>query len=292
MPLVIQPGGNVGIGNTNPLAKLDITGGMNASGSAVLGGTATKQSPTSNGPEKLSLQDASDTKVAIGVFVGSSELNARFLLDMNGRHEWSNDGSDQTVVLGCTAIGRMNLAGFPKGSTAGGGLGIVAWKWSYLSQTVDNTQTNFPVDDSAPFTGVTRIRVENEICHITSIVGNTLNVTRAEEGTIAVGHAATTPVVAIGTEEAQPRILLLNDERGIMFSDGSNATDASVSRPANGQISIGPNALVAQTSGNLGFYGTAPVAKPTVTGSRLNNVALQNLLTALAQLGLIVDSTT
>lgn len=42
--------------------------------------------------------------------------------------------------------------------------------------------------------------------------------------------------------------------------------------------------------GNIGFYGAAPAAKPTVTGSRGANAALASLLTALATLGLITDS--
>lgn len=41
----------------------------------------------------------------------------------------------------------------------------------------------------------------------------------------------------------------------------------------------------------MGFYGATPVAKPTVTGSRGGNAALASLLTQLASLGLIVDST-
>ena len=41
---------------------------------------------------------------------------------------------------------------------------------------------------------------------------------------------------------------------------------------------------------NIGFYGTAPAAKPTVTGSRGGNAALASLLTGLAGLGLITDS--
>lgn len=44
--------------------------------------------------------------------------------------------------------------------------------------------------------------------------------------------------------------------------------------------------------GNVGFYDTAPGAKPTVTGSRGGNAALASLLTGLAGLGLITDSTT
>ena len=40
----------------------------------------------------------------------------------------------------------------------------------------------------------------------------------------------------------------------------------------------------------LGFFGTAGVTKPTVTGSRGSNAALTSLLTALANLGLITNS--
>jgi hypothetical protein len=44
--------------------------------------------------------------------------------------------------------------------------------------------------------------------------------------------------------------------------------------------------------GNVGFYNTAPIAKPNVTGSRGGNAALASLLTALANQGLITNSTT
>ena len=46
------------------------------------------------------------------------------------------------------------------------------------------------------------------------------------------------------------------------------------------------------TAALIGFYGTAPTAKPTVAGSKGGNAALASLLTALATLGLITDSTT
>jgi hypothetical protein len=42
----------------------------------------------------------------------------------------------------------------------------------------------------------------------------------------------------------------------------------------------------------LGFHGEAPVSRQTVTGSRGDGSALASLLTALATLGLITDSTT
>ena len=41
----------------------------------------------------------------------------------------------------------------------------------------------------------------------------------------------------------------------------------------------------------LGFWGATPVSKPTVTGSRDGNAALADLLTKLASMGLITNST-
>jgi hypothetical protein len=44
--------------------------------------------------------------------------------------------------------------------------------------------------------------------------------------------------------------------------------------------------------GDLGFFGKSAVPKPTVTGATGGNAALQSLLTALVDLGLITDNTT
>jgi hypothetical protein len=63
----------------------------------------------------------------------------------------------------------------------------------------------------------------------------------------------------------------------------------------NGQIVMRPNGTDAQfiaDANGLGFYGTAGTAKPTISGSRAGNAALASLLTSLAGLGLITDSTT
>jgi hypothetical protein len=49
--------------------------------------------------------------------------------------------------------------------------------------------------------------------------------------------------------------------------------------------------LRTKEEGTLGFFGATPMAKPTVTGSRGGNAALASLLTALANYGLITNST-
>lgn len=55
--------------------------------------------------------------------------------------------------------------------------------------------------------------------------------------------------------------------------------------------SAGASKVRVNTTG-LGFFGTAPAAKPTVSGSRSANAALASLITALAALGLVTDTTT
>ena len=47
-----------------------------------------------------------------------------------------------------------------------------------------------------------------------------------------------------------------------------------------------------KTGGKIGAFGVTPVVQPTVTGSRGGNAALASLLTALASLGLVIDSST
>ena len=74
------------------------------------------------------------------------------------------------------------------------------------------------------------------------------------------------------------------------------ATDAS--RTARITISAFDTAertvIIMQASGAaamIGFLGATPITRPTVTGSRGSNAALADLLTQLANLGLITDST-
>lgn len=55
-----------------------------------------------------------------------------------------------------------------------------------------------------------------------------------------------------------------------------------------GPLSV--NGTLAVT-GNSGFNGASPLAKPTVSGSRGGNAALASLITALANYGLITDGT-
>ena len=60
----------------------------------------------------------------------------------------------------------------------------------------------------------------------------------------------------------------------------------------NVEIFAGSSVAASFGANTLGFCGAAPVTKPTISGSRGGNAALASLLTALASMGLITDSST
>lgn len=66
-------------------------------------------------------------------------------------------------------------------------------------------------------------------------------------------------------------------------SDGAPALDESIAPTWTGNH---------QFNAEVGFNSTAPIAKPTVSGSKGSNTALASLLTALAAYGLVIDTTT
>ncbi|MEU5608461.1 hypothetical protein AB0H03_06835 [Streptomyces sparsogenes] len=88
-------------------------------------------------------------------------------------------------------------------------------------------------------------------------------------------------ILANGTIEAGP---------------GTAARDVNFRRSAANEWTTDDALIVSlafrHLGSTLGFYGATAASKPTVTGSRGGNAALASLLTALATLGLITDSTT
>jgi hypothetical protein len=90
--------------------------------------------------------------------------------------------------------------------------------------------------------------------------------------------------------------LLFVDASADSVQVGSATTADSAKFYVSGKISgsgeFEINGDLNHDGSNVGFYGTAPAGKPTVTGSRGANAALESLLTGLASLGLITDSST
>ena len=88
-----------------------------------------------------------------------------------------------------------------------------------------------------------------------------------------------------GTQIVSGGIATGTGESGVKIQTAVAGTSGTADRT--------PTNVAIEALGNkLAFNGATPVTKPTVTGSRGGNAALASLLTALAQLGLITDSTT
>lgn len=66
-------------------------------------------------------------------------------------------------------------------------------------------------------------------------------------------------------------------------------TPITITRAAGGNMTVRRPLALTST---IGFNNASPIAKPTVTGSRGGNAALASLMTALANYGLVTDSTT
>ena len=97
----------------------------------------------------------------------------------------------------------------------------------------------------------------------------------------------------------------VGEEAALLFSD-QGARKWLIGKDSANKLQIGWNdgatplsaisayvdSEVTPTAVLLSFFGATPAAKPTASGSRGGNAALASLLTALATLGLLTDSTT
>lgn len=111
------------------------------------------------------------------------------------------------------------------------------------------------------------------------------------------------PLVFIGSSLARAYTITFRNNTGIaqwfvaltsnQFITGTAAGDSGFRMTSSNTFHLGGSAsVVAVTSTNsLGFHNSTPIAKPTVSGSRGGNAALDSLLTALANYGLITNST-
>lgn len=116
----------------------------------------------------------------------------------------------------------------------------------------------------------------------------------AWSNTIASGGLTITAGgLTIGTNPSTTGTAInLGSNLSIYARNNANNGDVQVLiKDASDRVSIASNTILA-TSNALAFFGGTIQNKQTITGSKGANAALTNLLTALANYGLVVDSTT
>jgi hypothetical protein len=117
---------------------------------------------------------------------------------------------------------------------------------------------------------------------------------------LGIHRTSGTPTTGFGTAITFQADSNTNTVRstGQIYSDWSIATDASrqgrlrLAAVDSVGARVGLSMIANGSTIQIGFFGSAGTTRPTISGSRGGNAALANLLTALANLGLLTDSTT
>jgi hypothetical protein len=252
--------GQVGLGGlTSPAAKLDVT----AAGSY----HTVQSTQTATGSVSFATYAGTVGLVANRLFDGrvAGDASGRFVFYGDGKHEWGDGG----------AGGRdTNLYRAASG----------------LLQTDTALKVNTTLNVGAGATG------NSAGAAFTTSVDGTTSI-----GTVVINpfssgkRALDIRLAADATSRLRVDASSGSGSGTLTFGDGTTA-DTNLYRASANTLATDDALTVAlalrHLGTTLGFYGATAATKPTVTGSRGGNAALASLLTSLATLGLLTDSTT
>lgn len=148
---------------------------------------------------------------------------------------------------------------------------------------VNGTATTFMLSDAAPAINLTAAYTWTGQHTFDAASGLPLNIITPTAGIYPLQFTDGTHIGGFftsGTAGVEVQLGSISNH-GLAFFTNNGAPALQIS-------SVGDTKI----NGKSGFNGTAPIAKPTVTGSKGANAALASLLTALASYGLLVDSST
>lgn len=116
------------------------------------------------------------------------------------------------------------------------------------------------------------------------------------DGALALGSSTSANFLTLGdwvVTLVGDDLVFKDDAGGEMFriGDAASTYHAKVTGPLHVSGEIELEGAINHDGTTIGFFGSAPNSKETVTGSRGGNVALGNLLDALSNYGLLVDNT-
>jgi hypothetical protein len=117
------------------------------------------------------------------------------------------------------------------------------------------------------------------------------------DGSVGFAAAGSGPDVTVGRAGAGTlRVIGALTVDGAVTQGGTFTASGDVNvtgtLTAFGFFGAGGNVQLGSGPSLIGFFGASPAGKPEVTGARDDGTALASLLTQLATLGLITDSTT
>ncbi|MFF7200532.1 hypothetical protein [Streptomyces sp. NPDC008141] len=165
----------------------------------------------------------------------------------------------------------------------------VAGAFSALVSLAGVTAADVGADPAGAAAAARVAAIADAVTKYLALTGGTLT------GPLTINAALVADLIYAGHVGAETfdRVRLISDR--LEIGPGSGARDTNLRRSNANEWTTDDALIVAlmfrHLGTTLGFYGSAAVAKPTVTGSRGGNAALDSLLSALATLGLITNST-
>jgi hypothetical protein len=228
------------------------------------------------------------TMAATPAATGSVRWGSNAAYSIKGR---TSGGGDQTVLQWDAAVPRIYL-------------GANETVFSHIYFNTNNLQLRVGSDYVAQLT-TTSFLLNNNIA-LNILAGNALNIFPLDSaGGGATGGALNThagdSTSGAGGGTGGSRFDRAGNQTGVsgtrnggdydvQAGGGGTASGTFAIRTATTDGTRGTKRIAVDNTG-IGFFNTAPVAQPTVTGSKASGAALADLLTKLANLGLIVDGT-
>jgi hypothetical protein len=217
-----------------------------------------------------------------GHYVGPVDLSGASLTIVDGNLLLLSTG---TAINGVSRGGTSNFAAYVLGTA-----GADQWAW----QMLNNGTNDLYLSDSA--NGVPVIRVQaNPTSPTTTITGNQI----VSGG--GKGYRFRTSGSSLDTESGgadwfwstYPNADFTGTQNNYFRMESGAAVLHVTAEARFDATAFGGRVHTLDGPGNkAGFYGATPASKPAVTGSRGGNAALASLISALATLGLVTDSTT
>lgn len=207
--------------------------------------------------------------------VGSdANISMRYDTKGTGSHFFNTSGGTSQVEIPhvASAVNRLRFAGGPAGDQVS------------ISAAGSDTNVTIRYDSKgsgAHFFNTAGGSPQFEIAHTASSV-NRIRVSGAATG-------GTVGIYALGSDTDIPIRIDSRGSASVFLNPGGN--NRLEITPTGALIKNGSATVIHVNATGLGFYGFAPVAQQTVTGSRASGAALTSFLSCMASLGLIVDGT-
>lgn len=223
-----------------------------------------------------------NTSSGCGLLLANSDNTKRLLMQV------TNSGYTLPNFSSIATNGGMNFYFITDGHVASGGTSDIFFRLGGYDSTADAFCFH-----SSKRLGIGGV---NNPTYDISFSGNAAKTIWMERNTVANTAGNNLSVFAggatVGATNKNGGSLLLRSGASTGSGESGVKIQTAFAGASGTADSYSTNVMIEALGNKLAFNGATPVTKPTVTGSRGGNAALASLLTALAQLGLITDSTT